>query len=469
VNTRRIEPFLPPCRRLAGRLFACVLSLFAGAAAAQAEDTLLAAMTTDLRAPQLRCEWIAGEFDTLERTLSLYREELASIYVAVDGRTIGDSAGGAIVGLEFESRRTGPAGMAVALDASRVPAQPALAAGQRIEAWFTDRAGQPYPLFCGVLAALRADAATRRIDLLAVLPRTGDLGRSDARFANASCVDVLKRLAAAAGLGIKAEDRRQREIFPLIERKQLADWPFIRQLANQCDYEIAFSPGGTLRVTDSAFPPPAAARRQWSDVTLAEIAKQIARSTGRELDARLTASYPRVDMIQVLPDADFLASAGITFQVSAWFEPGRVILAEDGVWQTPPAPVAALMAGIAPTPDELQLRITIAGNADNRRSFTRLRSDRALRQGDPERVPVVQTTLLLGRAMRAAEPPRFELAGHAATMAALDGALARLERYATLTPERRFLIGYARSHHPTLLHVYRVQPGGIQALEAIGR
>lgn len=432
---------------------------------APAEEPLTAALAGDLRSPPRRCEWIAGEFATIERLLSIYRSELASLYVAVDGRTIGDSAGGTILAVEFDSWRTGPASMAIGIDGSRLPSPSSLVPGRRIEAWFGDRDRRSHPLFCGELAVLRTDAVTRRIDVLAVSPRPGSEGRSDARYLDVTGAEVLKRLAATAGLALEIQDQRRRENFALLERRQLADWPFMRQVARQSGYELVLLPGGKLLATESTFLPPAPPSRQWNDVTLADIAHRIARDAGRLADARLSAVYPAVSITQTRPDDDFMAAIALGYRVSAWFEPGRLLLAEDGAWTAPPA-VPAL--AFASAPDELLSRISILGSADGTRAFRRMRADPKLRQ-DPERTPVLQTTLLAGRAMRVAEPPRFELADYAATASALEGAIARLERSERLAPEQRFLIGYARSHRPTLLHVYRRMPGGLQALDAIGR
>lgn len=450
--------------------FAAFALLISNAPALRAgpEEPLIAALAGDLRAPQLRCEWIAGEFDTLERQLSLYREELASIYVAVDGRTIGDSAGGAILAVEFDTWRTGPASVAIAIDASRLQYPALLTPGRRIEAWFADLGGRPHPLFCGELAVLRTDAATRRIDALAVSSRAGHEGRRDANYYNVTGADVLEELAAAAGLALEIQDRRQRTVFPTLERRQLADWPFIREIANRCGYEIVLLPGGKLLATETTFTVPIMPSRQWKEVTLAQIAGQIARALGRRADVRLTAVYPEMTVTQSLPDEDFLAATAIGYRVSAWYQPGKLMLAEDGVWAVPPMALAPVTAG-ATAPDDLHFRITVSGSADGTRSFRRSRAEPLLRQNDPERMALQQTTLLLGRAMRPAPPPRFELADAAATAAALDRAITRLEQSAGLTAERRFLIGYARSHRPTLLHIYRRMPGGLQALDAIAR
>lgn len=443
---------------------------------APGEEPLTAPLADALRAPAQRCEWIANEFEAVERQLSLYREELASIFIAVDGRTIGDTAGGAILAVEFDTRRTGPTSLAIAIDGARIPVLPPLAAGRRLEAWFTGRDGRPHPLFCGVLAILRQDAATRRIDAIALMPRAGTEGRSDERYLNVTCADVLERLADAAGLAIEIRDQSHREVFPLLERRQLATWPFIREIARRCDYEIVLQPGGRLFVTESAFAPPAVPSRQWTQIGLGQIAERIARDMGRRADVRLTAVYPPITILQTRPDEDFLAAITIAHRVSAWLEPSRVTGAEDkvmvvvdGVWASP-APVAAeIQPQLSTAPDELLSRITVVGSADGTRSFRRTPASAVARQADPERIPAMQTTLLLGRAMRVAEPPRFALADHAATAAALEGALVRLGKSTVITPEHRFLIGYARSHRPTLLHLYRRMPGGLQALDAMGR
>lgn len=472
---------LSPCpyRHRPGRFRAiAALALLAAiplASPAPIEEPLTAPLADALRAPEQRCEWIGSEFEAVERQLSLYREELASVYVAVGGRTIGDTAGGAILAVEFDTRRTGPTSLAIAIDGARFPTFGALAAGRRLEAWFTGRDGRPHPLFCGVLAILRQDPATRRIDAIAVMPRAGTDGRSDARYANATCAEVLERLADADGLALEIRDQSRREVFPVLERKQLATWPFIREMARRCHYEIVLQSGGKLYVSETTFVPPSMPTRQWNQVSLADIANRIARDLGRRADLRLTAVYPEITITQSRPDEDFLSAIAISHRTSAWLEPSKVarvedkvMVAEDGVWASP-APSGAFLSDFVATPDELLSRITVVGSSDGARSFRRLHAQPQHRQNDPEHIPAVHTTLLLGRAMRAAEPPRFALADYAATSTALDGAIARLERSASLTPEQRFLIGYARSHRPTLLHVYRRMPGGLQALDAIGR
>ena len=462
-----------------GRSLAFALALLAAAplaSPAAIEEPLTAPIADALRAPEQRCEWIGSEFEAVERQLSLYREELASIYVAVGGRTIGDTAGGAILVVEFDTRRTGPMSLAIAIDGARFPTFGALAAGRRLEAWFTGRDGRPHPLFCGVLTILRQDPTTHRIDAIAVMPRAGTEGRSDWRYANATCADVLERIADANGLELEIRDQSRREVFPVLERKQLATWPFIREIARRCNYEIVFQPGGKLYVTETTFVPPSMPTRPWNQVSLADIAGQIARDLGRRADIRLTAVYPRITVTQSRPDEDFLSAIAITHRTSAWLEPSKVVrgedkvmVAEDGVWASPTPIGAAFVPDLIAAPDELLSRITVVGSSDGTRSFRRQHAQPLLRQNNPEHIPAVQTTLLLGRAMRAAEPPRFELADYAATSSALDGAIARLERSASLTPEQRFLIGYARSHRPTMLHIYRRMPGGLQALQAIGR
>lgn len=468
MTDRRFNPS-SACRdglRLCGLL---LLAAQAAQAAPLPEASLLAGVSGDLRQPALRCEWIAGEFDTIERSLSLYRVELASFFVAVDGRTIGDTAGGAVLAVEFDSWRTGPDSMAVTIEESRLPALTSLTTGQRIEAWFTDRRGHPHPIFFGELAVLRADAATKRIELLAVSPRTGQERRRDTTYADTTGADVLKQLADAAGLALEIQDRRRRTVFPTLERRQLADWPFMREVARLSGYGIVLQPGGKLLVTETTFAPPPMPSRQWNDVTLSQIANQVAQTLGRVADVRLTAVYPPITITQSRPDEDFLAATAIGYRVSAWYEPAKLMLAEDGVWVAPPVTVLPVTAGIAAAPDELQSRITVIGSADGARSFRRLRSDPALRQSDPERIPVMQTTLQVGRAMRVVETPRFDLADYAATATALERAITRLVQSPGITAEQRFLIGYARSYRPTLIHVYRRMPGGLQALDAIGR
>ena len=448
-----------PLRSLASALLAALPF----AAQALPEDALLAAISGDFRQPQLRCEWIAGRFETIPEQLSLYREELAAFVVTVDGVAIGDSTTGAVLSVEFESRRSGPGSATLALDRLRAPALVSLAPGRRIEIQFADRNRQLHPLFCGQLALIRADPASTRVDVVALMPRTGAESRVSEHYQDMSCADVLKQLATAAGLAIELQDRRPRIRFPSIARNAEATWPFMRTLGRLCRYDLALQPDGSLRVTDSEFVPPPIPARKWIQLPLSDIAKQIAADAGRQVDARLTRVYPKLTLVQRQSDEDFLASLAAASQVSAWYAPGLLMLTEDGVWNpAPPAPNTT-------SPDALLWRMTATGSAAPARSFTRQHADPVKHADDPERLPLTQSTLSLGRAMAAAAPPRFALAQRATVEQWLEAALRRLAQSAEQTPERRFLQDYARAYRPTLLHLYRLRPDGLRELDAIGR
>ena len=108
MNHRRFDPRSPRRRALP----ACAVALLAcaslAARAAAPEETLLEGVTGDFREPRLACEWVAGQFDSIAGQLSLYREELVAFEQLVGGIAIGDSASGAVQGVEFESRLVGP-------------------------------------------------------------------------------------------------------------------------------------------------------------------------------------------------------------------------------------------------------------------------------------------------------------------------------------------------------------------------
>ncbi len=452
-------------RRCAGGLVLALLTAASGAAPALPEDALLGGLAGDLRAPQHQCEWIAGQFTSIELTLSLYREDLAAFYVTLDGQSLGDSSSGSVLAIEFESRRTGPGSAAIALDGTRLAPPSALAKGRRIDVGFTDRGGARHPLFCGQLAVLRADATSRSIEIVALMPRSGSEGQSSARFTNMSLVDVLKQQAEDAGLAIEVQDRQRRERQASVTRERLAAWPFMRSLARQCGFDFVLRPGGALLATESAFAPPARQAEVRNDLTVVEIVKRIAQHLGHGVNAQLTAHYPPIPKTNVVLDEPFMAAVAAAWRISAWYEQGAVFLAEDGVWNAPPAAATQTSAGA----DELFWRITATGSAGPRRSFTRQPADPDVRRQNEERVPLLQTTLLLGHAMKAVSPPRFELADHAAIAAAFDLAISRLRQSADLTPERRFLLDYAMSHRPTLIHAYRLRPDGIGELGRIGR
>lgn len=434
----------------------------AAQAASLPEETLLTGLAGDLRHPGLRCEWIAARFDTLDDQLSLYREELTGFHVLVDGRKLGDSVGRAVLAVEFEARLAGPATATVAIDSARAPLAGTLAAGQRVEIHFGDRSGRLHPMFCGELAFLRSDPRSSRVDLVAVMPRTGTDGQSSALWQNMTCADVLKQLADAAGLSFAIRDYAQRTRFPSITRTRQAVWPFMRALGRQCRYDIVLEPGGTLAVTQTSFTAPASVLQQWSNLTLPDIAKRLAEPLGRTPNVELRGSYAPTTVTQQVPDEEFLASLAPKMRVSLWYVPPALLyFREDGVWNaTAPAPPAG--GG-----DTVLWRITATGGTA--RSFTRRPADPAALAADPERVPLMQTTLLLGNSMAVTSLTRLPLADRAITAAMLDAALARLAQASGVTPERRFLQAYAHAHRPTLIHLFRLRPGGLQALDAIGR
>lgn len=449
------------------RLAAAPLLLMAAAHAAWAtpEDSLLAELSGEFRGPQLRCEWIAGRFDTIERRLSLYREELAAVQVQVDGIRVGDSMNGAVMLLAFESRLLGPASATITLDQRYAGSLDRLRAGRRIEISFTDRAGKSHPLFCGIVAIVRANPLTRRTDVVALIPRAGAELQQSALYQDQSCADVLTGLAQTAGLAIEVTDQRPRSTFPMIARKNLATWPFMRQAARQCRMDLALQTDGKLLVSESSFvPPPVPPSRTWTDMTWVNVAASLAQAASRAADVRLTGSYPRTNFRQTASDEDFLLEISTAAQASAWYTPGKLMIAEDGAWLRDsvqrPAPDG--------TTELLLKRVIVTGSGASPRSFSRRYADARAQALDLERVPTVEVALLLGRAMPVATLPAFPLASATRITAALESALVRLGSQSA-TAERRFLQDLARVYRPTLVHIYRLKADGEQILDAIGR
>jgi hypothetical protein len=198
-------------------LLLLVAALDAGATAP--ESTLLAGLAPpDYREPQQRCEQLAGRFEQIERTLSLYREELANLRLLVDGLPFAESSTGALQLLAFESRLLGPASATMTIDPRRATSPARLAPGRRIEISFTDRAGKTHPLFCGFAALVRPDAAGVRTDLVALVPRAGAELKASAQYLNQTCVEVLTSVAQAQGLAIEVTDGRTHSVSAAIAR-----------------------------------------------------------------------------------------------------------------------------------------------------------------------------------------------------------------------------------------------------------
>lgn len=328
---------------------ALLLLLVVGAAQAAPEDMLLADLAAEFREPQSRCESVAARFAQMPLELSLYREELAALVVSVDGVTVGETSNGAVLRVDFDTRLWGPATATVTFDA-RLVARDRLRPGRLAEIRFRDRAGRTHPLSCGHVALVREDTAAQRIDLVAIMPRIGGEAAASADYANMSCTDVMKGLAQSAGLGFEAAAGASQPVVPLIQRRQESEWTFLRRVGRQCGLDVALRTGGTLRVTDRAVPLPAAApRRGWSDMTWVDVAKQIAAATGRATDARLTASYATQSFAQTQSDDDFLARIAADARASAWYSPGKLLLAEDGAWLTNPAARDVADAQMTPT------------------------------------------------------------------------------------------------------------------------
>lgn len=319
---------------LALTLSACV----AARAGAAPEEDLLGALRGDLSRPQLRCEWVAGHFARADRTLSVYRQELARLYVAVDGIRITDSAGGGLRRIEFETRLFGPGSATVSVDTGRAPAAARARSGAQLEIGFTDRRGGAHPLFCGTIAALRHDASVRRTELVALMPRVGGEGRRSAQYTDMTLIDVLTAVAGEAGLQLEVRDTRPYPVQPVIVRKAMADWPYLRWLARLLSMEIVLPNDGVLRATPSAFtPPPLPASRDWTAMTWIEIAERIAAESGRRLDAETSADYPATDRRQRTATDDFLADLAADHEASAWWSGDRLVLREDRVWSRNPA------------------------------------------------------------------------------------------------------------------------------------
>lgn len=447
-------------------LLAPLLAGLGGAAFAAAEDRLLAELSPGLRGPQAHCEWRAGHFESIERRLSLYREELAAIHVSIDGAKVGDSATGAVQLLAFETRQNGPASVTILLDQLRANAQDRLQPGRRIEITFSDRSGRTHPLFCGYAAIVRPDVATKRTVVVALIPRIGAELQQSATFLDQSCVDTLVQLAEAAGLAIDVYAQRERSTLARTVRKAEATWPFMQRLARQCRMDLVLKNDGRLALTESDFAlPPSPATRTWAEMSWVDIAAQLAANQGRVLDARLTGNYSPATLQQAVDDEAFLLEISVAARASAWYVPGKLVLAEDGVWsQLPPAAMLSPGAG-----ERLLKRVVVTGAAATQRSFTRRVTDTRLQSRDRERIADVEAVLLLGRAMPAATLPSFPLADAATIALALEGALNRLGAQAPDTAERRFLRDLARVYRPSLLHLFRLKADGARTLDAIGR
>ena len=444
-----------------------LLLVAADAARAAPEDELLAGLSGEFREPRLRCEWIAGQFDSVEQRLSLYREELAAIHVQADGARVGDSATGTVQLVAFESRLAGPASATIVLDTRRIGAPERLRVGRRIEVSFTDRAGKHHPLFCGPAALVRADAANGRTTVVALIPRAGNELQGSAQYENLGCPDVLASVAESVGLQFEAALQRPQNVYASMLRRDLATWPFMRQVARQCRMELVLQGDGRIAVTDSTFADPQqpAVSRTWSNMSWVDVATQIAANLGRSADAQVTSAQTQASFHQHKSDEEFLLDLAIAARASTWYTPGKLLLREDGVWSKGP-PKPALPRGYT---DRLLKRVIVTGSTAIQRSFTRLVADPRALSVDPERAALVETILLMGRAMPAAALPPLPLANGAAIAAALEAALARLDAGTAATPERLFLRDLVRVYRPTVQHFHRLQPDGQQTLDAIGR
>lgn len=336
---------------------ALTLLLAAGAAQAGPADVLLAELSAEFREPQSRCESVAARFAQIPLELSLYREELAAVVVSVDGVTVGETSNGAVLRVDFDTRLWGPATATVTFDAG-LAARDRLRPGRRVEIGFRDRAGRTHPLACGHAALVREDTTAQRIDLVALMPRAGGEGAASADYANMNCTDVMQGLAQSAGLGFEATVSSSQPVLPLIQRRQESEWTFLRRLGRQCGLDVALKSGGTLRVANRAVPlPAAAARRSWSSMTWVDVAAQIAAAGGRTTEAQLTSSHATQSFTQTQADDDFLARIAADARASAWYQPGKLRLAEDGAWL--PNPAARYVADAQMTPTDFAK--TVAG------------------------------------------------------------------------------------------------------------
>lgn len=324
---RRVNIMLPIALLLAA----------AGAAQAAPEDALLAGLASEFREPQLRCEWQARQFDASTGRLSLHRTELTGLVVSVDGAKYADSASGGVQRLTFESRLFGPPSVAAVLDLRRIQSPERLQPGRRVEIHFIPAAGAPRPLFCGHAVLVHFDTTQQRADVVALMPRRGPELQQSVTYSSVSDLDVLRSLAAQAGLTLNVQDRYARPVQARITSSGEASWTFMRRLAAGNSLELVLRSDGVLSAVNSSFAaPPVPAVQTWTDLTWVEIATRIAASLGRSLDARLTASYPRQHSQQGTADEDFLYALANAQQVSAWFVPGRLILADDRTWAANP-------------------------------------------------------------------------------------------------------------------------------------
>jgi hypothetical protein len=529
-----------PCRlhdlmRRANAIIAVVLLLAtAGSACAAPEDSLLAGLAAEFREPQRRCEWLARDYDSITGRLSLYRHELASLVVSVDGTIFADSASGGLQRLTFESRLFGPPSAAAVLDLSRIRNPERLKPGRRVEIHLRPATGAERPLFCGHAVLVNLDSALQRADVVALTPRRGPELQGSATYSNMTDLDVLRGLAAQARLTLNVPRLNPLPVQTQVTRNREATWNFMRRLAARNALELVLGSDGALAVTSSSFAtPPALAVQTWTDLSWVEIVKRIASSLGRSTEALLTASYPRLRSQQGRADDDFLYTLVDAQSVSAWFAPGRVVLADDKAWfanperrtvadvvmtplqllarvgpdhglavQIPPlttraatvtqqgatdaevllrelgtnqlrlsATAAGLTVQAAPAPggvtDLLLERITITGSAATQHSISRRYTPVRELLLAPERMAVTEVVLNLGTAMPAVKPAALALADTGTVAGALDAAIARFAQTTGQTPERRFLQDLARLYRPTLIHLYRLQPDGLQRLSAM--
>lgn len=326
------------------------------AAPAIPKAALIAEMQGEFQNPPVRCDWIARHFDGIDQLLSLYREDLASLYAAIDGARIADSATGVLQRAVFESRLIGPAGVTITIDLRQFKAQELLQASRQLEVGFVDARGAAHPLFCGFIALVQTDAGQQRADLVALIPRAGPELRASAQYQNKTELEVIKYLVQSAGIGLHIVDTQPRSTLSLITQENLATWPFLRSLAERLQMELVLQNGNEVVVTPGHFaPPPLPSSRQWNDQTWAQIVKQIARAMGRELDIQLTGVYPRLTVQQDIDDEEFLASLAAANQASAYWASGVLALREDRVWL--PNKAARTAADALMTPLELTRKI----------------------------------------------------------------------------------------------------------------
>lgn len=335
---------------------------------------------------------------------------------------------------------------------------------------FRNEATQPQPAL--PLVARRQEAAwtflrrlARQCGLDVALPAGGPLltsGRvvpvpaapSRRSWTDMTWVDVAKQVASQAG---RAIDARLTSSYPRQSfDQQQPDDDFLAAIAAGARASAWYSPGKLQLAEDGAWlPDPSVRYLADARMTPVDFARQVALRQQLTLNVAATSAARVVTIRQRgITDAEAL--------LRVLGENALRLAAKDGALVIVPSSAPGDIA------DLLLQRVTVTGSSTIGRSFTRRYANVRAQLLDPERVPGVQVTLGLGSAFPQPRPPAQTLADPAVIARELEGALVRLGA-ADPTAEGRFLQDAARSHRPSLLHLYRLRPDGAQALGAIGR